>query len=165
MLPFARYKNSIHLSDSFIQSASQMRNNSYFNCFPANKKKCSPVFRLENYKQASWVKNITLGKLSLISVLTSTFCLRCTENQKKKKNISALEDKGMLRPYICEFWNKALFVSFSHLCSWKQTLTWKTFLFFQGNTLNQHPGINLQNAIQAGLCAGRTRGAYKWPPV
>jgi len=40
----------------------------------------------------------------------------------------------------------------------------KNFFFFQGNTLNQHPGINLQNAIQAGLCAGQTQGAYKWLP-
>lgn len=44
------------------------------------------------------------------------------------------------------------------LSPWKQTLTWKTF---QGNTLNQHPGINLQNAIQAWLFLEWMQAAYE----
>lgn len=87
------------------------------------------------------------------------FCtIRCCAQNKNLRISLKAENKALLQPYICEFWNKGLFVCLITLCPWKQTLTWKTF---QGNTLNQHPGINLQNAIQAWLSLEWMQAAYE----
>ena len=53
-------------------------------------------------------------------------------NRKSMNASQGRGDKATAGLYICEFRNKALFVSLNHLCSWKQTLTWKTFLFLSG---------------------------------
>lgn len=121
--------------------------------------------KISNKFKKVWSRKINPGKIWKSLRLYKTFILKlffctilCCAQNKNLRILLKAENKALLQPYICEFWNKGLFVCLNHSCPWKQTLTWKTF---QGNTLNQHPGINLQNAIQAWLSLEWMQAAYE----
>lgn len=66
---------------------------------------------------------------------------------------------------ICERGNKGLFVSLNHSCSWKQTLSKKKkTLFFQGNTLNQHPGYKFAKCNTGLIVCGVDVGCIRIDP-
>lgn len=132
---------------------------------------CTASERKKEKKHAK-VENLTLGKSGKSQRLYRTliFSLSFLSNpvlcpaQKKNKNEEYLHvsctKAGFGRTSV-SFETKVCLCSSLALAHESRHLLEKVF---QGNTLNQHPGINLPDPIQGWLWVAEMWAAYQWTP-